>query len=258
MAASGLRLLIVNSNTSDEVTALVDGQARRVASQATVVRTVTAPFGPRSIESRAEAAIAAHATLDAFAREASWAQAGVVACFSDPGLLAARELFPFPVAGIAEAAMLTACQLGGRFSVVTVGSRMVPVIEELASLYGLAGRLASVRTAESSVLSVAADQEGRLAAFRRLAVEAVRLDRAEVVILGGAVMAGIADRISPDVPVPVVDGVTCAVLVAEKLARLGARRPEAGSFAAPGQKDMPGVSERLSELFSASNPAASG
>ena len=46
----------------------------------------------------------------------------ILAALGDPGLFGARELIEFPVIGISESAMLTACMLGGRFLIVTFAS----------------------------------------------------------------------------------------------------------------------------------------
>ena len=58
--------------------------------------------------------------------EAPPVDAAIIAAFGDPGLAAARELFDFPVVGMAEAAILTAVQLGGRFAIVTFTPAMTP------------------------------------------------------------------------------------------------------------------------------------
>ncbi len=62
--------------------------------------------------------------------------AAVIAAYGDPGLVAARELFDLPVVGMAEAAMLTACQLGARFAVVTFAPALLPWYEDAVALAG--------------------------------------------------------------------------------------------------------------------------
>jgi allantoin racemase len=58
-----------------------------------------------SIEGHFDEAIAAVGVLEQIRPAASRAFRAVIACFGDPGLLAARELAQGPVIGIAEAAM---------------------------------------------------------------------------------------------------------------------------------------------------------
>jgi Asp/Glu/hydantoin racemase len=44
----------------------------------------------------------------------------IIAAFGDPGLIAARELFNIPIIGLGEAAMLSACLFGKKFSIISL------------------------------------------------------------------------------------------------------------------------------------------
>ncbi|MGE0239135.1 MAG: aspartate/glutamate racemase family protein [Parvibaculaceae bacterium] len=244
-----MRLLVVQSNTSEFMTDLIAAEARRVAAPGTEIVAATATFGARGIECRTEAVIAAHATVAAFAEHAKGIDAGVISCFSDPGLAAARELMPFPVVGIAEASMLTACMLGGRFSIVTLGNRMAQPLRELAQSYGLASRLASIRTIERRVVAAGQNPDDLAAEVISLADIAVTQDGAEVIILGGGAVAGLARGLAGRIAVPLLDGVVCAVKMAEALSAIGAHKPTAGSHRAPATKEMVGVSDALARYF---------
>ncbi|MFU0507978.1 aspartate/glutamate racemase family protein [Pseudaminobacter sp. NGMCC 1.201702] len=244
-----MRLLVVQSNTSQFITDLIAEEAGRAASPDTEIRTVTVGFGARGIECRTEVAIAAHATVAAFAENADGVDAGVISCFSDPGLAAARELMPFPVVGIAEASMLTACMLGGRFSIVTLGARMAQPLRELAAHYGLASRLASVRTIERRVVAAGANPGDVADEVVAQSETAIAQDGAEVIILGGGAVAGLGRLLADRIEVPLLDGVTCAVRMAEALYGIGASRPRTGSYRAPAAKELVGVSDALSAAF---------
>ena len=186
---------------------------------------MTAPFGPRYIAHRAETAVAAHAVLQALEGNHQGCDAAVIACFGEPGLLAARESMPIPVVGMAEAAMLTACMLGARFSIVTGGARWVPMLRELAQAYGLERRFVSVRAHTLTGADIARDQQGARSALASLARATVEEDGADVVILGGAGLAGLAPLIAPELGVPLLDGLDCAVRQAELLAALRGTPP---------------------------------
>jgi allantoin racemase len=80
----------------------------------------------------------------------------------------------------------------------------------------------------------------------RLAVEQ---DEADVIILGGAPLAGLAATVAERVPVPLVDGVAAAVRQAEVLASLHVRKATAGTFRRPDPKPITGVPEALAGLF---------
>jgi len=63
-----MRLLFLNPNTSAHLTDLGVAIARKVARPDTEIVPATGHFGARYISTRATAAIAGHAALDAFAR----------------------------------------------------------------------------------------------------------------------------------------------------------------------------------------------
>lgn len=227
-----MRLLLINPNTSSEITDLVVASARRVASPGTVILGATGRFGPRYIVSRAGAAIAAHATLDAYAAHGGDADVVGLSCFGDPGLAGLRELASQPVIGMAEAACIEAAQGGRRFAIVTGGERWGAMLEEFVAALGLAHRLAIVKTVAPSGGDIARDPEGSLALLANAAQSCVDEHGAEVVILGGAGLAGIPERIQDRVSVPLIDSVTAIVRAAERLGREYPGKPTTGSYAA--------------------------
>lgn len=215
-----MKILIVNSNTTPSVTSAFTKTAQGFTSAETELISYTAPFGPRAIQGRADAVIAAHATLTTIIDHADSVDAAIVACFSDPGLLAAREVVSIPVVGIAEASFLTACMVGARFSIITVAPSTVDPIRDLVASYGLSSRFAGVRALNRSVLNSHADPEETLKDFEGLLQLSVQEDGANVVIVGGAVTGGMAKYLAEKSTVPVLDCVECAVRQAELLARI--------------------------------------
>jgi Asp/Glu/hydantoin racemase len=108
---SRMRLLLLNLITTAAVTDLLLAAAQAVAAPGTVLLPVTATRGVPYIATRAEAVLGGAMALEMLA-EAQDIDGAIIAAFGDPGLGGARELFDFPVVGMAEAAMLTACMLG--------------------------------------------------------------------------------------------------------------------------------------------------
>src|SRR5262245_30947786 len=145
-----MRILVVNSNTSDIVTGKVAAAARAAASPGTEIVAVTGTFGARVIGTRSEHAIAEHSTIALVAKHAPGCDAVVIAVSYDTGLRGARELFAIPVVGMTEAGLLTACMLGGKIGVIVFGRRVLPLYQELVAGYGLAGRIAGWRVIEST------------------------------------------------------------------------------------------------------------
>ncbi|TGT08665.1 aspartate/glutamate racemase family protein, partial [Mesorhizobium sp. M8A.F.Ca.ET.213.01.1.1] len=70
---------------------------------------------------------------------------------------------------------------------------------------------------------------------------AIREDHAEAIVLGCAGMADLAHELSQEHGVPVLDGVVCAVTLAESLFKLGLRTSKAGGYAAPRGKRFAGI-----------------
>lgn len=240
-----MRILVLNPNTSEGITARLMSAGNEAAAPGTELVPLTASRGVPYIATRAEAQIGGAIALEMLAEHHDKYDAAIVAAFGDPGLLGARELFDLPVVGMAEAAMLTACMLGRRFAIVTFARALGPWYEECVDMHGLRGRLAGIRMLDDSFASVSDVQEEKEALLVDLANRAVKEDEADVVILAGAPLAGLAARVRDRIAVPVVDQMAAAVKQAEALVTLNPRKAMAGTFRRPGAKDTKGLPEAL-------------
>jgi allantoin racemase len=92
-------------------------------------------------------------------------------------------------------------------------------------------------------------QEEKEAVLIELALRTVTNDAADVVILAGAPLAGLATKIRDRVPVPLVDGIQAAVVMAEGLVRMSPRKATAGTYRRPGPKDSKGLSTALASVI---------
>ncbi|MFM7324630.1 MAG: aspartate/glutamate racemase family protein [Nodosilinea sp.] len=155
---AAIKLLLVNSNSTQAVSDRMVAVARTVAAPQTIITGITAP-GHKVIRSHFEFTAAAVQTVAALKAHAPGHDAAIIGCFGDPGLKAARHELCIPVVGIAEAAMLTAHLLGGYYSIVTFGRHNAMGITDLARHYGLHTRLASVRIADISYGTILADPD---------------------------------------------------------------------------------------------------
>ncbi len=242
-----MRLLVANPNTSASITARIEAAARAAASPGTEIVAVTAQMGVPYIVTRAEAAVAACAALELMASAGAGCEAAVIAAFGDPGLDAARELMPVPVVGLAESSMLTACMIGRRFALVSFAAAFAPWYRDSVDRLGLSSRFAGVRCLREGFTSAADVQEEKEAALVDLCRLAAEEDGADVVILAGAPLAGLAARIGARLPVPVLDCVAAAVRQAEMLAGLGLTSALRPPLAAA--KPVTGVTAALADLF---------
>ena len=240
-----MKLLLINPNITEPMTASMAAEARLFASPGTEITAVTASFGTQYVENRVEAAIAGHAVLDALAAHMASHDAAIVSAFGDPGLAAAREFADIPVFGIEESALLIAWTLGRRITIVCLTPRLGRWYQECAEEQGLSGRLVSVRPLDVPIPDITQAKEQLRQRLLEECNRAIADDGAEVIIFGGGPIAGLAREAAADIPVPTLDGVSCAVRLAEAVTGLHPRPPSRGSFARPRPKPARGLSEAL-------------
>lgn len=234
-----MRIHVINPNSTASMTHTIAEAARTACGKDTVIDARTGAGTPASIEGYRDEAIAVPAMLAAIIEaERKGASAHVIACFDDPGLAAAREVATGPVIGICQASVQVATTIAARFSVITTLPRSVPVIEDLIAAYGATSRCRRVRSVELPVLSLEADPNTARARLLSEARLAVAEDGAEAIVLGCAGMADLCDWLSDQVGIPVIDGVTAAVRIAEALAGAGYRTSKAGAYAFPRDKSL--------------------
>ena len=236
-----MHIRLINPNTTAAMTAKIGAAAERAAAAGTRISATNPEAGPVSIESHFDEAISAVGVLDEIRRgDAQAVDAYVIACFGDPGLLAARELSAAPVIGIAEAAFHFATLISTRFSVVTTLGRTAIIAEQLLHNYGFAQHCRKVRAAEIPVLELEHDSacalERIIAECRRAKAE----DGIGAIVLGCAGMAEHSAEIGAALGLPIVDGVSAAVKLAESLVALGLRTSKHGDLAFPPPKPFRG------------------
>ncbi|HWA79293.1 MAG TPA: aspartate/glutamate racemase family protein [Acetobacteraceae bacterium] len=252
-----MRIQLINPNTTESMTETIAAAGRAAAAPGTVIQPVTAATGPVSIEGHYEEAVAAIAVLEAVrAGEEAGVAAHVIACFGDPGLLAAREIARGPVIGIAEAAMHLASLIATGFSVVTTLTRTRIIAEHLVLAYGMERNCRRVRATDLPVLGLAdpgLDARGVIAAECR---RALAEDGSGAIVLGCAGMADLAADLSAEFGVPVIDGVGAAVKLAEALVALGLATSKRGDLAPPGLKPYRGFLAHMAPRPADASPPA--
>ncbi|TAG78534.1 MAG: Asp/Glu racemase [Burkholderiales bacterium] len=227
------RLLIVNPNTSDSVTTALAARARALAPEGSTeddTVAVTASFGAPYIVDETSVAVASHALLAALAEHTEKARpsAVLVGCFGDPGLLAARERCNVPVLGLADAAMREASALG-TFSIVTGGIAWPPMLRRLAASLGWQDALVDVVAVEKNGGELAADPMAARELLKRACEQALQSGKARSIIVGGAALAGFAEALRAEMPVPLIDSVDSGIRAAWR----------AASAQKPGRFDVP-------------------
>jgi allantoin racemase len=228
-----MNIVVINGNSNLEASQNIEKSARSVINSATQVVMVTPEDAPKAIEGYYSETLSAKAVLDEVARHQEQADAYVLACFSDPGLHAARSIVNIPVIGIAEASMHTAVQIAHNFSILTPLHRFHSILSRLVRSYHMEDYCAGIETFEAHVSEAASQSDDIYGMCLKIAEIAVEQKHAEAIILGGAVMAGMEQRLTVELGIPVLDPVKCAVAEAEKLVNLGLMTSKIGGYEFP-------------------------
>jgi len=234
-----MKLLVINPNTSVPMTDQIRAALDTIKRPDTDL-TVTCPDrGPETIESAYDEAYAIPPTLELVKKaNQDGYDAVILACFSDPGLDAAKEISEIPVIGIEEATLHMAAMLGARFSIMTPRKQRIPSKVEHVHLRGLSHFLASVRSLDLTVAETEADPAKTKQRLIEVSQRAVEEDGAEVIVMGCAGMAGYAREIEQTLNIKVLDPSAVALKTAEAIVDLGLSHSKVGLFAKPPAKDF--------------------
>ncbi|WP_117234988.1 aspartate/glutamate racemase family protein [Vibrio maerlii] len=242
-----MKINLINPNTCQGMTDKIALSAQQVCHHDTVIIASSPKHGPITIESAFDETIAAAALLDQVRRgEEQGVDAHIIACFGDPALDAAREIATKPVIGIAGAAFQLASLVSYRFGVVTTMTRTLPASEHLLHRYGYHHLCSGVRATDIAVLDLEAIDSQTFEKLKQECQLAINEDGAEAIVLGCAGMSDLASELSSALDVPVIDGVTAAVKLAESLHQLRLTTSKAGQYASPLPKLFSGNFEHWS------------
>ncbi|TCM68423.1 allantoin racemase [Acinetobacter calcoaceticus] len=231
-----MRIQIINPNNSLEMTASIRNSAILVASKETEIIAVCPALDQSvaSIEGHYDEAVATVALLKLLQQGCDEDVDGhIIACFGDPGLHAARELVHAPVIGIAEAAFHVATLVATKFTIITTLSRTKIIAEHLLHQYGFAHKCARIRCIDLPVLSLEYDENHCYQIMRQQCLDAKRLDGIGAIVLGCGGMSKMAQQLSDEISLPVIDGVTAAVKLIEGLSGLGMKTSKWGDYDYP-------------------------
>jgi allantoin racemase len=188
------RIRVVTPITTEGFRSSVD--AEHLGSEDVTVNFVNIDTGPASIECDYEIMLAQPGTLAKVVEaEREGADAVVIDCMGDVALFGARECVSIPVLGPMQTAMSVAAMMGHKFSVVTVLSRILPMIQTQAAVYGMTSKLASAHSVEIPVLELERDLAATKRALIAEARKAVVEDGADYIIFGCTGMLGCADAV---------------------------------------------------------------
>jgi len=183
------RILVINPNSNETVTRGIDTAMTPLRlKDGPEIECATLKEGPPGIESQNDADGVIGPLCRMVKARDNDASAFVVACFSDPGLHAARETTRKPVLGIAESGILTALTLGYKFGIIAILAKSIPRHLRYIGAMGVGARLAGDRPVGLGVAELAdADRTfGRMVEVGKTLRD---VDGAHVVVMGCAGMA---------------------------------------------------------------------
>ena len=217
------RIIVINPNSSEQVTDGIDVALEDLRADTNAeFECLTLADGPPGIETQHHVDSVVMPLCRMIENHDNRASAFVLACFSDPGLQAAREVTRKPVLGIAESGLLTALTLGDRVGVIAILAGSIARHSRFIRAMGIEGRIAGELPVGLGVTELA-DED---VTYSRMTETGKRLadeKGADVLVMGCAGMARYRTRLEDALGLPVIDPTQAAAGMAVTAARLGYR-----------------------------------
>ena len=220
------RILVINPNSTEAVTrGIDDALAPLRLAGGPRLDCATLAEGPPGVETQRHVDEITLPLCRLIEREDNRSHAFVIACFSDPGLHAAREVTRHPVFGIASAGIATALNLGNRIGIIAILKASLARHARAFRAMGVEKRIAGERPLGLGVVELAdvAEESRTLARLCQVGETLCREDGADVVVLGCAGMAKYRGPLETALGVAVVDPTQAAVAMAIAAVQLGYR-----------------------------------
>ena len=209
---------VVNPNCLEKVTQGIDEalQPLRLAGGPRL-ECHTLADGPPGIQTQQDVEAAIPPLMRKVASLEASAGGFVIACFSDPGLHALREITKRPVIGISEAGILTALTMGQRVGVIAILAASIPRHLRYYGAMGVMDRIAGELPVGLGVAELA-DRERTVVRMAEVGRTLRDAQGADVLVMGCAGMASLRLRLQDAVGLPVVE--PCQAGVAMAMGRL--------------------------------------
>jgi len=207
-------IIVINPNSTEAVTAGIDRSIeplRMVGGPP--IECITLEEGPSGIESQEAADSVIIPLCRLIGSRSETASAFVIACFSDPGLHAAREVTRAPVFGIAECAIVTALTRGDRFGILSILQNSIVRHYRLIRAMGLWERCAGDLPIGIGIQGLS-DRDRVLEQMISVGKRLKDDHGSAVIIMGCAGMAGYRKDLQDALAIPVIEPTCAAVTMA--------------------------------------------
>ncbi len=151
------------------------------------------------------------------------ADAFLVSCQLDPNVEYLRRICIRPLIGTGEASIHLAAMMGSKFAIIDEDAHAAAFKRELARRYGM-GRYCAC------ALSTDKEPGSRQDAYSRAILRAVKENSADVIVLGGEGESELVEDLRFCTNMPVLDGLTCGLILAEGMANAEYRRGTGGNL----------------------------
>lgn len=210
-----MRLLLLNPNSTQEVTDRIAKAAALYQQPGVEITVATAVKGPAAIETSYDELVASNAVLEELNTRRDTFDGAAICCFSDPGLLAAQELFEQPIVGMCQSAVYFSSLFSRRFSILGSCDQgdIGAFINEMKG-YGAAERLASVEYLGTGVLGVPDHITDEISEK----IDAcIKKEGVGAVLLGCAAFSGLSEELSKKHGIFVSEGIGPAIMTLKML-----------------------------------------
>jgi Asp/Glu/hydantoin racemase len=214
-------ILVINPNSTQSVTRAMDEACAPLRIPGgPAIECMTLTEGPPGVETQRDVESVVAPLVRTVAQREKDHGAFVIACFSDPGIHAVRELTKKPVLGIAECGILTALTLGQKFGVIAILPPSVTRHLRYIGAMGVTDRLAGELPLGLGVTELSDEKK----TFARMVGTGEKLrdeHGADVVVMGCGGMAPYRRRLQDALGIPVVEPTQAAVAMALGRVSLG-------------------------------------
>lgn len=232
-----MRLLVINPNTSKEMTESIRKTIDRCKDKRADVSVVMSDFGAPSLESFYDYHLASFGCFRLLKDRDKEYDGILIACFGDPGLYALKEISESTVIGMAEASIAMSTLMGQKFGLLVASEKAVPMMKDMVHQYSFDDRLASIETIGLNVLQLEADRALSIQKLTEAGKKSID-HGADVLILGCAGMTGFKNEIEKSLGVPVIDPLECGYKVLEMMVQSNFPISKKGLYKAPYEKEI--------------------
>ncbi len=203
-----MRILVVNPNSSDDMTLQIDKVAKKAAGIDTKIDTINIKQSPKLLISSIDEQVAAFYLLNEIKTYINDYNGFIIACHGDPGVFAAKEITKKPVIGIGFASIYTAKLFGQNISILTLSDKCIEQKRRLIRSYNIDDKNIHIEPTSFKEDLTINEVKQRLLCSGRLCKEKYNSD---VLVLGCAGMAGISELLECELGIPVIDSVVASV-----------------------------------------------